>query len=299
MNIGDVCISHLGESLILVSKTFDSTPVLVYNLEVENCHTYFVGNENCSILVHNDYDYGYDTTQDVMIPPLVAATPNPPVGNQVFIEEPGIIKSFFIGMWDGVHNGLDIAGLIPGVGEFADGANAAIYFAEGDKFNAGISTASMVPFLGWFTTGGKAVKKTIGVVDDVVEQTTKRADNVVDAGKNVAESAEKQSIQEALEKGELHLTKIARPPRHHVFPQEHRKWFEERGIDIDKYTLELDQGTHSALHTMGWNDEIMRHLKLAEYSKGKNLTSDEILEIGNAHCRQMKVDNIPYIPYRD
>jgi hypothetical protein len=56
MNLGDICISHLGESLTLVSKTFDSTPVLVYNLEVENCHTYFVGNENCSILVHNDYD---------------------------------------------------------------------------------------------------------------------------------------------------------------------------------------------------------------------------------------------------
>ena len=32
---------------------------------------------------------------------------------------------------DVVHTGLDVVGLIPGVGEIADGANALIYLAEG------------------------------------------------------------------------------------------------------------------------------------------------------------------------
>ena len=34
------------------------------------------------------------------------------------------------------RQGLDIVGLIPVVGEVADGANAMIYLAEGDKVNA-------------------------------------------------------------------------------------------------------------------------------------------------------------------
>jgi len=55
----------------------------------------------------------------------------------------------------------------------------------------------------------------------------------------------------------------ARPPRHHVFPQENREWFSERNFDIDRVTVELDHGTHTALHTMGWNDDLMRTLTRA------------------------------------
>ena len=40
-------------------------------------------------------------------------------------------------------------------------------------------------------------------------------------------------------------------PKHHVFPQARRNWFKERGIDIDMYTIQLDEGTHSALHYGG------------------------------------------------
>ncbi|MEJ2867664.1 RHS repeat-associated core domain-containing protein [Actinomycetospora sp. OC33-EN08] len=54
------------------------------------------------------------------------------------------------------HSALDVAGLIPGVGEIADGANAAWYTAEGDYLNAGLSAAAMIPFVGWGATGLKA-----------------------------------------------------------------------------------------------------------------------------------------------
>lgn len=46
----------------------------------------------------------------------------------------------------------------PGVGEIADGINAAWYLSEGDSVNAGLSSASMVPFLGDASTATKWAK---------------------------------------------------------------------------------------------------------------------------------------------
>ncbi len=64
--------------------------------------------------------------------------------------------------WDdysnGVHGGLDAIGLVPGAGEIADGANAAIYLAEGNRVDAGLSAAGMIPFAGWAATGGKVLR---------------------------------------------------------------------------------------------------------------------------------------------
>ena len=53
------------------------------------------------------------------------------------------------------HGLLDLIGLIPAVGEGADGINAAWYAAEGDVTNAGLSAASMIPFAGWFASAFK------------------------------------------------------------------------------------------------------------------------------------------------
>lgn len=68
------------------------------------------------------------------------------------------------GIMDWVHTGLDVAGLVPGIGEVADGINAVAYAAEGDKVNAGLSFAAMIPFLGWGATGAKVVGKGAKVV---------------------------------------------------------------------------------------------------------------------------------------
>ncbi|WP_144510127.1 T7SS effector LXG polymorphic toxin [Bacillus sp. FJAT-22090] len=54
---------------------------------------------------------------------------------------------------------LDVAGLIPGVGEIADGVNGIIYSARGDTTNAALSFGAMIPFAGWVSTGGKFAKK--------------------------------------------------------------------------------------------------------------------------------------------
>ena len=54
-----------------------------------------------------------------------------------------------------VHTYLDILGLIPGGGEFADLANGVLYTFEGDGVNATLSFAAAMPITGWAATGAK------------------------------------------------------------------------------------------------------------------------------------------------
>ncbi len=50
---------------------------------------------------------------------------------------------------------LDIIGLIPSVGEFADGANTIIYMCQGDGLSASLSASSMIPIGGQVVAIGK------------------------------------------------------------------------------------------------------------------------------------------------
>lgn len=60
------------------------------------------------------------------------------------------------------HGALDTGGLVPGLGEVADGVNALWYLAEGNKKDAALSAAGMVPFAGW---GSFMAKRGDDVVD--------------------------------------------------------------------------------------------------------------------------------------
>jgi RHS repeat-associated protein len=60
---------------------------------------------------------------------------------------------------------LDLAGLVPGFGEFFDLANAGIYGLRGDSLNAGLSLASAVPILGWGGTAGKLGKRAVDAAE--------------------------------------------------------------------------------------------------------------------------------------
>ncbi|MEP5339994.1 MAG: HNH/ENDO VII family nuclease [Algibacter sp.] len=67
------------------------------------------------------------------------------------------------GFWDSVlsvtHVVLDVAGMIPGVGNAADLINAGIYALEGDEVNTLLALAAAVPGAGLAVTGGKYVAK--------------------------------------------------------------------------------------------------------------------------------------------
>ena len=58
--------------------------------------------------------------------------------------------------WQGA---LDVAGLVPGLGEPADALNGVIWMMRGDCTAAALSFAAMVPVAGWAATAGKAGKR--------------------------------------------------------------------------------------------------------------------------------------------
>ncbi|MBO0931732.1 hypothetical protein [Fibrella aquatilis] len=60
---------------------------------------------------------------------------------------------------EGLHSVLDVVGMIPVVGELADGANALMYAAEGNYAEAAIAAAAMIPVVGNLATGAKFMRK--------------------------------------------------------------------------------------------------------------------------------------------
>lgn len=78
-------------------------------------------------------------------------------GNPIsFIEIDGHL--FGLSWSDIGHAALDVAGLIPVVGEVADLANCGWYAAEGEYLDAALSCASAIPFAGYGATAAKAAK---------------------------------------------------------------------------------------------------------------------------------------------
>ena len=69
------------------------------------------------------------------------------------------LKKVGIKILDGIQFLLNLAGLIPGIGEIADAINGGIYTLRGDALNAALSFAACIPFAGWAATGGKIVGK--------------------------------------------------------------------------------------------------------------------------------------------
>ncbi|WP_253957087.1 toxin C-terminal domain-containing protein [Paenibacillus oleatilyticus] len=90
-------------------------------------------------------------------------------------EEQEEEESGWGGFLDGLQLGLDLVGLIPGLGEIADLANAGISLARGDYAGAALSLAACIPFAGWGATGAKLGMK---------------AQKVVTKGKKVAKATE-------------------------------------------------------------------------------------------------------------
>ena len=79
---------------------------------------------------------------------------------------------------DALHLGLDVVGLVPGLGEIADGANALLYLAEGDYANAALSAAAMIPFAGMAATGAKFARRA-----DALASVVRAADKAADAAR--------------------------------------------------------------------------------------------------------------------
>ncbi|CAH1225281.1 contractile injection system protein, VgrG/Pvc8 family [Paenibacillus sp. JJ-223] len=125
--------------------------------------------------------------------------PEAPFVSEVQVEEePEEKKGFWGKLLDVTQTVLDVAGMIPVIGEVADLANAGIYAARGDYVNAALSAAAAIPFVGWAATGAKfAVKgskllsKAGKVVDNVMGVAGKVMDKVGQVAQAVGSLAKK------------------------------------------------------------------------------------------------------------
>lgn len=78
------------------------------------------------------------------------------------------------------HAALDVAGLVPVVGEVADLANAGWYAAEGNYTDAALSAAGAIPFVGWGAAAAKGGK----YAAKAIRSGTKGADEAAGTAKN-------------------------------------------------------------------------------------------------------------------
>ena len=76
------------------------------------------------------------------------------------------------------QSGLDVAGMVPVVGEVADGLNGTIYLVRGDVTNAGISFAALLPVGGQAATGTRLAVKVAKGVESIAAPIAKNAGEV-------------------------------------------------------------------------------------------------------------------------
>ncbi len=74
----------------------------------------------------------------------------------------------FADVLDGLQVALDVAGLIPAVGEIADLGNAAISAARGDYAGAALSVAAAIPIAGWAAAPAKVARFAANRADDAL-----------------------------------------------------------------------------------------------------------------------------------
>ncbi|EPB6698041.1 RHS repeat-associated core domain-containing protein [Escherichia coli] len=119
-------------------------------------------------------------------------------------------KSWWDNWGEAVHTGLDVLGAVPVLGVVADGANAAIYAAEGDYGNAALSAisagANFVPGCGAAFKAGKMASKVSKTTEvacatkGLVKETTKKlAKESAVAAETSAAKAESWAAKEGLE----------------------------------------------------------------------------------------------------
>ena len=125
--------------------------------------------------------------------------------------------------------------------------------------------------------------------------------NGIEMGCRVPRAAVAEALDDrAISRTSKYRAGVAKPPDHHLFPQELRDEFAARGFhDIDSFLVRLDEGVHQALHYRQasdvldggfWNNEFLRRMDTLEAVQGQ-LNRRQILRIG----AQMRRDYIPGI----
>ncbi|MGP4100448.1 golvesin C-terminal-like domain-containing protein [Nonomuraea sp. KM90] len=113
-------------------------------------------------------------------------------GNPItYVEIDGHL--FGLSLSDIGHLALDVAGMVPVVGEVADLANAGWYALEGNYVDAALSLAGAVPFVGAAATGVKWVKTAVKITG-TAGNTAKTAARVDGAAKALAAASRRVNL---------------------------------------------------------------------------------------------------------
>lgn len=102
--------------------------------------------------------------------------------------------------------------------------------------------------------------------------------------------------------GQLLLT-AGKLHRHHVLPQQFRKWFAQRGIsNIDDYAIQISQSTHlKGVHGKGlgaqlpgeWNKQWIDFIKA-----NPNASPSEIFHHAEGLLKRYGLEHLQYVPYK-
>jgi RHS repeat-associated protein len=166
------------------------------------------------------------------------------------------------------HGLLDVAGVVPVLGEPADLVNCAWYGAEGDQVNAALSCAAVV--LGMAATTAKYGRK-------------------LDAAVDAAKSAPPTPVFRSFTRGNFRENLARRTggtpanaEAHHVFPQQFARQFDQRGINIHdpRYGAWWAATSHrqaSYAYNQQWREFLFR--------RGAPPTGEEIFGFGRQLSR--------------
>jgi len=172
-----------------------------------------------------------------------------------------------------VHILLDVAGMVPVIGEIADLTNGGIYVLQGDGVNATLSFAATIPISGWATTTAKYAKKLITALDG-----SKRTLKWYKEANGMIKFGDRGLLRKV-----LGLSKGDSRVAHHLVPWEHcDKGIIQKAAAGDFHMNEILNGIplstvqHNGSHTL-YNDKV--------YVKLQNLLSSATAQNwSNAQC---------------
>jgi hypothetical protein len=192
----------------------------------------------------------------------------------------GKLRLFFEAMKETAHLYLDAAGMVPGIGEFADLANGALYTIEGDGLNAKLSFAAAIPVAGWGATTAKWAKKMIVALNG-----SKRTLVWIKKGNNLISFGDRGLLRKV-----LGLAKGDKRFAHHIIP-----W--EKGIHpaIQKAAqapnafhlneimngIPLNEAVHSGNHTAAYLSKVQAALDAIPTNLNPQQTRTEVEKIIN------------------
>ena len=178
------------------------------------------------------------------------------------------------------HFLLDIVGMIPGFGEPADGLNAAWYLAEGNTTDAALSGAGMIPIAGWFSVGGKWVRRAFTAEEMLALQ--RAADNGVDLNRMLPGGRIALNADELADPANFRPSEFLSPWQQRAFGD--RPWLANMvaGNKFDDYMA--TRYPHNEIY-VDFPGNVSGRARLDSYVPGEEIISRKLTQLSEVSLR--------------